>query len=115
MASTLARLRAKNKVKNEVRRGRMPHVSSHLCACGRQAQVYHHHLGYAPEHWLDVTPECKSCHAKDHRMGYGQKSEDHRRKIAEGARQVQLNSWSDPEKKAIRMAKKRATLAAKYG
>ena len=35
--------------------------------CGRPAFDYHHHLGYEPEHWLDVVPVCRTCHAKIHR------------------------------------------------
>ncbi len=34
------------------------------CACGNKAAHYHHHLGYEPEHHLDVIPVCRACHRK---------------------------------------------------
>lgn len=34
--------------------------------CGEKAEIYHHHLGYARSHWLDVVPLCNSCHRKRH-------------------------------------------------
>jgi hypothetical protein len=38
------------------------------CAsCGRTMHlVAHHHLGYAPEHWLDVQWLCRKCHKVEH-------------------------------------------------
>ena len=36
------------------------------CECGRQAQQYHHHKGYAKEHWTDVVPVCARCHKRLH-------------------------------------------------
>jgi len=36
------------------------------CKCGKQAEHYHHYLGYAPENWLDVVPVCQPCHRKLH-------------------------------------------------
>lgn len=43
--------------------GVLPQVSSQKCVkCGSQAAHYHHYLGYAPEHWLDVEPLCNRCH-----------------------------------------------------
>lgn len=55
---------ARVKVKTEVQAGRLPKVSTLRCsACNwKQAKVYHHHLGYAPEHQLDVVPLCHPCH-----------------------------------------------------
>jgi hypothetical protein len=39
----------------------------HACPdCGTPAVIYHHHRGYAPEHWLDVVAMCQSCHGKRH-------------------------------------------------
>lgn len=35
--------------------------------CGRTLHlVAHHHLGYAPEHWLDVLWLCRRCHKAAH-------------------------------------------------
>ena len=34
--------------------------------CGKTAVLYHHHLGYARSHFLDVQAVCKSCHTKIH-------------------------------------------------
>jgi hypothetical protein len=35
--------------------------------CGATGDIEaHHHLGYAPEHWLDVIWMCIKCHAKEH-------------------------------------------------
>ena len=49
--------------------GQLPAVTTRRCAhCGVVAEVYHHHNGYAPEHWLDVQPFCRSCHGKVHMM-----------------------------------------------
>lgn len=36
-------------------------------ACGEKAKTAaHHHLGYEPEHWLDVQFLCAVCHRKAH-------------------------------------------------
>lgn len=44
--------------------GRLPRPGTLLCHCGTQAEHYHHHKGYEPEHWLDVVPVCTKCHGK---------------------------------------------------
>lgn len=50
-----------------VERGELPPPRSRMCAgCGRPAFDYHHHLGYEPEHCLDVQPLCRHCHIKVH-------------------------------------------------
>jgi hypothetical protein len=36
--------------------------------CNEQAEEYHHYLGYAPEHWLDVIALCKDCHRQNHQQ-----------------------------------------------
>jgi len=48
--------------------GKLPRVKTLVCrACGGNASEYHHYLGYAKEHWLDVIPYCTLCHKKiDH-------------------------------------------------
>ncbi len=58
------RFKARWKVNNAVRDGKLPRIKTLLCACGKQAQQYHHHNGYAPEHALDVVPMCRPCHRK---------------------------------------------------
>ena len=74
----LARRRSENDVPAEMKRaavravgaavwtyGSLPQASSCQCVeCGRAAHDYHHHLGYEPEHWLDVIPLCRVCHQR---------------------------------------------------
>lgn len=46
-----------------VSKGRLNRAATFLCvSCNNQAHEWHHHLGYQPEHWLDVIPLCLSCH-----------------------------------------------------
>jgi len=40
--------------------------SLQCCYCPKQAKEYHHHKGYAPEHWLYVQPVCRDCHINIH-------------------------------------------------
>ena len=50
-------------VRDAIKKGILPKPNSLQCHYGdHQAQEYHHHKGYAPEHWLDVIPVCKKCH-----------------------------------------------------
>lgn len=47
-----------------VRAGKVPSAQTLVCVrCGKQAKDYHHHKGYDKEHWLDVVPACRPCHA----------------------------------------------------
>lgn len=64
------RQRARQAVNRLVRSGRWQRASDKVCEhCGRQAQEYHHHKGYAKEHRLDVIPLCEPCHKMaDHPM-----------------------------------------------
>lgn len=56
---------AGNAVRQAVHRGQMPSVSTLACIhCGIPAQSYHHHMGYAIEHRLDVVPLCAKCHRR---------------------------------------------------
>jgi len=63
-----SKLLAHRAVYCEVTAGRMPGSHTLRCIknCGKHAWVYHHHLGYAEEHWLDVIPMCGSCHRQAH-------------------------------------------------
>ena len=55
--------KAQSAVMVAVRAGRLPRPNTLQCHYGpHTAQEYHHHLGYASEHLLDVVPACKSCH-----------------------------------------------------
>jgi len=56
------RIKARSAVMIAIVAGKLPQASSLQCSCGHQAAQYHHHKGYAPEHWLDVIPICKKCH-----------------------------------------------------
>lgn len=57
-------------VKYAVKTGRLPHPNTLKCsdcghswALGERRHEYDHHLGYAPEHQLDVQAVCTLCHA----------------------------------------------------
>lgn len=65
------RKQARQRINVEVRAGRRPHPNSlscidceHVWSKGELRHEYDHHLGYAPEHHLDVQPVCVDCHAK---------------------------------------------------
>jgi hypothetical protein len=59
--------RARTTVNRAVRTGKLPRASTQQCvSCGQPAKEYHHHKGYAREHWLDVEPVCHQCHKDDH-------------------------------------------------
>lgn len=50
-----------------VKSGKIPRAKELTCVtCGKPARHYHHHRGYAREHWEDVIPVCVSCHRKHH-------------------------------------------------
>lgn len=56
-------IKAVSVVNHAIRDGRLPRSDSLQCHyCPAQAKQYHHYLGYAPEHWLDVVPVCIKCH-----------------------------------------------------
>lgn len=53
----------RNAVHHRVENGVMPPASDLACThCGKQAEQYHHHKGYAFENRLDVIPLCIPCH-----------------------------------------------------
>ena len=56
------KIKARNAINNAVNGGRFPTATQFICSCGEQAKQYHHHLGYAKEHWFDVVPVCIPCH-----------------------------------------------------
>ncbi|MCJ7483868.1 MAG: hypothetical protein MUO31_12995 [Thermodesulfovibrionales bacterium] len=59
------RAKATHVVNHSVERGELPRPKTLQCHYGNHpAREYHHWHGYAPEHWLDVVPICKKCHAK---------------------------------------------------
>lgn len=65
------RQKARSAINNAIAMGKLPRPDTKLCHyCSAQAQQYHHHRGYAPEHWLDVVSVCMRCH------------NEHRRKVA---------------------------------
>lgn len=61
--------RAHTTVSRAVRKGLLPPAWSMVCEHCQEAQAahWHHHNGYAREHWLDVTAVCLDCHSKEHR------------------------------------------------
>lgn len=65
------RAQARQRINVEVKAGRRPHPNTIPCAdCGHvweggeRRHEYDHHLGYAPQHHLDVQAVCTLCHAK---------------------------------------------------
>lgn len=60
--------KARNAVRQKINTGKMNYARMLACAfCGKQASSWHHHLGYKKQHWLDVIPLCKICHANEHK------------------------------------------------
>lgn len=65
LARTPEQVVARNAVSNALKVGRL--VRPLACAsCGAPRPQAHHHLGYAPEHRLDVLWLCAKCHAAAH-------------------------------------------------
>lgn len=63
------RIKAQYTVNNAIKVGRLPHADTLQCYyCPAKAQLYHHHLGYEKEHWLDVVPVCRKCHKLCHNL-----------------------------------------------
>jgi hypothetical protein len=62
--------KARHAVRNAIRAGRLTRgLCEHTGAdCSGRIEG-HHHLGYAPEHWLDVRFLCRHHHAEAHRDG----------------------------------------------
>lgn len=55
--------KARELIATEVKRGNIPKISFLVCKiCNKQAQEYHHYLGYEKKQWLDVIPLCINCH-----------------------------------------------------
>ncbi len=64
------RKQARQRINVEVRTGYRPHPNDmpcvdcgHVWRDGERRHEYDHHLGYAPEHHLDVVARCTRCHA----------------------------------------------------
>jgi hypothetical protein len=61
------RFSAIDAVKYAVRIGIIPRATTQKCfKCNKNANQYHHYLGYEKENWLKVIPVCKKCHTKIH-------------------------------------------------
>lgn len=57
------REKARTAISNAIQSGKLPQARTLKCLhCGKRAKEYHHHLGYSPQHWLDVVALCKRCH-----------------------------------------------------
>ena len=62
------RYAARHAINNTVRNGKRPPAKDLLCLyCLQPATCWHHHLGYEPEHYLDVVPVCRRCHVREHK------------------------------------------------
>ena len=60
------RCQARFAVGNAVQSGKLRKPTEYTCSkCPDRAQEYHHD-SYAPDHWLDVIPVCRSCHINIH-------------------------------------------------
>ena len=60
------KLKARDVVGQAIIYHNFPKACKHQCKnCENQASEYHH-WSYDPEHWLDVIPLCKQCHADVH-------------------------------------------------
>lgn len=56
---------ARNAVNGKIRLGHLQNAKSYPCyICGKPAQEYHHHKGYAKENFLDIMPVCIRCHRR---------------------------------------------------
>jgi len=66
-SENIAKRAAHKAVEGQVRASKLPWIGSLTCKCGYPATSYHHYLGYAPEHWLDVEPLCGKCHYAAHK------------------------------------------------
>jgi hypothetical protein len=56
---------ARQAVNCAIKRGELQAANTFICyfdGCTKQAQEYHHYLGYDEEHWLDVEPYCIQHH-----------------------------------------------------
>lgn len=61
---------AGNAIKKAVLKGKLAAPTLLPCSrCTKPAEIYHHHLGYAQYHWLDVHALCRSCHSYIHWNG----------------------------------------------
>lgn len=62
------KVKAGKAVEYAIRQGHLLHPSDCLCAIcsSRNAEHYHHYMGYEKDHWLDVMPVCISCHNDIH-------------------------------------------------
>lgn len=61
------KMRARYALNRAVSVGKLfPATECECFICGNPAKEYHHYLGYEPEHYLDVKPVCKKCHASIH-------------------------------------------------
>jgi hypothetical protein len=56
-------IKAQNAVMNAIKVGKLPKAKILKCFyCPRQANEYHHHLGYEIKYRLDIIPVCRFCH-----------------------------------------------------
>ena len=68
MKNNPQKIRTRANVRSAVYRGRLkPALHYHCRICWSQAEEYHHHRGYEPEHTFDLIPLCKICHVSIHK------------------------------------------------
>lgn len=95
--------RARDAVVRAVRNGQLAPITTRACAeCCVPARHYHHHLGYAAEHWLNVRPLCSRCHKRAHiRAAFPRNTERRTKEVAvlvSALVAVQhANGWTDAE------------------
>ena len=62
------KVKTRRKVTKATLRGKLQIASHYHCRiCWNQAEQYHHHRGYEPEHAFDIIPVCKLCHRIIHK------------------------------------------------
>ena len=65
--STQVRQQAADAIRWAIKRGQLAAPSNLPCfICGGNATLYHHHLGYAKSHRLDVQALFIGCHVRSH-------------------------------------------------
>ena len=59
--------KARDEISSAIRAGKLLSAHHYWCACGKQAEQYHHE-SYEPDQWLVVVPLCRLCHGKTWRV-----------------------------------------------
>lgn len=89
------RRRARERVKDAVRAGRLPRAKDVFCVdCGCAADSYDHPRGYEPPFDLDVEPVCYRCHGLRSRERGEHKGPRAKSPVA-GGRELDGREWTE--------------------